>query len=147
VRPTLTAEMARVVVEDRVEAAERFRRRQEARRAASELDRYEIVTVRLAGEQDEASMRRLAERNGSPEPHAPVLVAEAEGKLLAARSLSDGRSIADPFQHTAHLSELLELRAAHLRGARSGGPRIRERLTMAAGRLSRHTAANPNGGR
>ena len=69
-RPSLTAEMARVVVEDRVEAAERFRRAQEATRATSE----------------------------------------------------------------------------HVPGARQGRPRMRERLTMAAGRLSRHTAANPHGG-
>jgi hypothetical protein len=106
------------------------------------------VTVRLAGERDRASLGRLAERDGRPEPHAPVLVAEAEGTVLAARSLSDGRSIADPFHHTAHLSELLELRAAHLRGGGAKGRRrITDRLTLAASRLSRHTAANPNGGR
>ena len=70
-RPSLTAEMARVVMEDRVEAAERFRRGQEASRAAPE----------------------------------------------------------------------------HVPGARQNRPRIGERLTMAAGRLSRHTAANPHGGR
>jgi hypothetical protein len=139
--------MARAVVADRVEAAESYRRGQEARRAPSRPDRYEVVTVRLAGEQDQALVRRLAERDGGPEPHAPVLVAEAEGKLLAALSLSDGRSLADPFQHTAHLGELLELRAAHLRGARKRGRRIGERLSMAAARLSRHTAANPHGGR
>jgi hypothetical protein len=70
-RPSLTAEMARVVVEDRVEAAERFRRGKEVSRAAPK----------------------------------------------------------------------------HVPGARHRRPRIRERLTMAAGRLSRHTAANPHGGR
>jgi hypothetical protein len=129
-RPSLTAEMARVVVADRVEAAERFRRAQDARRAASEVDRYEIVTVRLAVARDRASLRSLAERDGRPEPYPPVLVAEAEGTLLAARSLSDGHSIADPFEHTAQLSELLELRAAHLRGSgtRKGRRRITERL-------------------
>jgi hypothetical protein len=136
-RPSLTAEMADVVVQDRIEAAERFRtaerQRQTARRAASEPDRYETVTVRLAGAQDQAAVRRLAERDGRREPPAPLLVAEAEGRLLAARSLADGRSVADPFQHTAHLSELLALRSVHLHSdgfipKRAG---LRERLGIA----------------
>jgi hypothetical protein len=113
-RPSLTAEMANVVVQDRIEAAERFRQRHQARHAAAEADHYEAVTVRLARGQDQAAVRRLAQRDGRPAPPAPVLVAEAEGKLLAARSLSDGRAVADPFRHTAHLSELLALRSVHL---------------------------------
>src|SRR2546430_4776056 len=114
-RPTLEAEMARIVMEERVAAAERFRQQKEARSAASRPDGYDAATVRLAGEKDVVAVRRLAQRNGRPEPRAPVLVAEAEGRLLAARSLSDGRSVADPFRHTAHLTEPLALRSAHLR--------------------------------
>jgi hypothetical protein len=62
-RPGLTAEMARVVVQDRVEAAERYRRRKEARVAAGEQpDAFDAVIVRLAGEKDGAALRRLARR-------------------------------------------------------------------------------------
>jgi hypothetical protein len=129
-RPSLTAEMANMVVEERVAAAERYRRQKEARLAASEPDRYDAVTVRLAGEQDELALRKLAELDGSPEPRAPVLVAEAEGRVMAARSLSDGRSVADPFRHTAHLKELLALRSVHLRiGFDPKHPGIRARLS------------------
>jgi hypothetical protein len=132
-RPSLTAEMARVVVDDRIEAAERYRQREEAAHAASEPDRYEAVTVRLANGTDHAAVRRLAQRDGRPEPTGPVLVAEAEGLLLAARSLADGQTVADPFRHTAHLAELLALRSVHLRDDGAGPKRARlfERLALA----------------
>jgi hypothetical protein len=62
-RPDLTAEMARVVVEDRVEAAERYRRRKEARVAAGERpDAFDAVIVRIADEKDGAALSRLARR-------------------------------------------------------------------------------------
>jgi hypothetical protein len=132
-RPSLTEEMARVVVEDRIAAAERFRRQGEARHAASEPDGYQTVTVRLAGDRDMDTVRRLAERDGRPAPRLPLLVAEAEGTLLAARSLADGRSVADPFRHTAHLVELLAFHAEHLHvaGLRTRRLGIRERLSLA----------------
>jgi hypothetical protein len=132
-RPSLTAEMADVVVQDRIEAAERFRQRKDVRRAASEPDRYETVIVRLAGERDQGAIRTLAERDGRREPPAPLLVAEAEGRVLAVRSLADGASLADPFHHTAHLTELLALRSVHLQSEgfipkRAG---LKERLRIA----------------
>jgi hypothetical protein len=132
-RPSLTAEMANMVVEERVAAAERHRQQREARLAASEPDRYDAVTVRFATEKDALAMGRLAERDGSPEPRAPVLVAEAEGRLLAARSLADGRSVTDPFRHTAHLKELLALRSVHLQsdGFHPKRRGIRARLSLA----------------
>jgi hypothetical protein len=109
--------MTRVVIEERVEAAERFRSRKRARGAASaQADAYDAVTVRLAVEDDEAPVRRLAERDGRTMPQAPLLLAEVDGAPLAALSLLDGRTVADPFHHTAHLVELLALRSAHLRG-------------------------------
>jgi hypothetical protein len=58
-RPSLTAEMAQVVIDDRVEAAERFRRRQQARGRA--------VALRAAERHDEGSnsrRRSLRERLG-----------------------------------------------------------------------------------
>jgi hypothetical protein len=144
-RPSLTDEMARVVVDDRIAAAERFRRQKEACLAASRPDGYETVTVRLAGDRDVDAVRRLAERDGRAVPRRPLLVVEVEGTLLAARSLADGYSVADPFRHTAHLVELLALRTAHLRGEGRSPRRRRvtERLALAAGWLSRHTAASP----
>lgn len=115
-RPELTSEMARVVVDERVSAAERYRRRKEARLAAAEHpDLYPSVTVRFAGGEDRPSLERLAERDGDRIPSGELLVAEVAGTLLAARSVSNGETIADPFVHSHHLVELLALRAAHLR--------------------------------
>jgi hypothetical protein len=132
--------MARVVVEDRVEAAERFRRQKEARRASTErTDVYDTVTVRFAGENDAEALRRLAERDGGSDPRPPLLVAEVDGALLAARSLANGDSVADPFVHSAHLVELLELRSVHLRAHGDRQPRARRlwRAREAARRLAR----------
>src|SRR6266511_172712 len=102
-RPALTAEMARVVVEERVEAAERYRRQKEARVAARERpDVYDSVTVRFAGEEDQASLHRLARRDGGRVPSGTLLVADVDGALLAARSLANGDTIADPFVRSEH---------------------------------------------
>jgi hypothetical protein len=136
-RPTLTSEMARVVVEDRVEAAERYRRRKEARLAARERsDVYDTVTVRFAGEKDQAALHRLAQRDGRRVPGGTLLVADVDGALLAARSLANGGTIADPFVHSEHLVELLALRSAHLRGGGDGQP-PRRRLTGVRGLVRR----------
>jgi hypothetical protein len=125
--------MADMVVQDRIAAANRWRWQREAKRFASEPDGYEAVTVRIADQCDAAALRRLAGRDTGAELCAPILVAEAEGQMLAARSLSDGRAVADPFHHTAQLAELLALRAVHLR-ARTVKPkrsRFRRRLALA----------------
>ena len=132
-RPSLTAEMARVVVEDRIEAAARHRREEELIHPAPEPDGYESVTVRLARRRDAAALRSLSQLDGRGELTEPVLVAEVEGHLLAARSLADGASVADPFRHTAHLAEMLALRSVHLRddGAGPDRPGRLERLALA----------------
>jgi hypothetical protein len=120
-RPELTAEMAHVIVEDRIEAAKRHRRAKDARGAhTDEHEAFDSVTVRLAADNDRRALRRLAERDGRAVPRAPLLVAEVGGALLAARSIEDGTSVADPFRHTTHLAELLALRATHIKNAEDG---------------------------
>jgi hypothetical protein len=74
----------------------------------------EAVAIRLAGPADELALRRLAALDSSPTLRGPVVVAEVNGELRAARSLSDGRSIGDPFRWTAELLALLDLRARQL---------------------------------
>jgi hypothetical protein len=132
-RPSLTAEMAQVVIEDRIQAAEHYRRQEEARHSVPEPDRYEAVTVRLARDEDLAEVRRLVQLEGGHELAGPVLLAEAEGELVAARSLANGAAVADPFRHTAHLAELLALRSVHLRddGAGPKRPGLTGRLALA----------------
>jgi hypothetical protein len=43
-----------------------------------------------------------------------VIVAEVAGELWAARSLTDGRVVRDPFRPTSEAAELLALRAAYI---------------------------------
>jgi hypothetical protein len=69
------------------------------------------IKIRLADEGDSTTLLRLAALDSAPAPAGPVLVADLDGEIVAARSISSARSIADPFRPTADIRELLELRA------------------------------------
>jgi hypothetical protein len=75
------------------------------------------LTIRFATESDELAMIRLAALDSAPVPAGLLLLAEEHGDLRAAVSVTDGRTIADPFRRTAHLVEML--RAACRATARS----------------------------
>ena len=70
------------------------------------------ITIRPAYADDQVALRRLAALDSATVPPGPLLLAEVGGELRAAISLRDGRSIADPFERTVELVELLELRLA-----------------------------------
>jgi hypothetical protein len=72
------------------------------------------LTVRRASTQDAAQLLRLAALDSADMPSGDVLVAESSGRPVAALSLADGRAVADPFEHTAELVELLRLRRKQL---------------------------------
>ncbi len=67
---------------------------------------------------DGATLARLAERDSKHPLDGPVLGVEVEDRLLAAISLSTGRTIADPFIRTGELTDLLRARAAQLQRRR-----------------------------
>ena len=70
------------------------------------------ITIRPAyADDDDALMRLAALDSADTVPARPLLLAEADGELRAALSLSDGRVIADPFRRTADLVELLRTHA------------------------------------
>ncbi|MBK5115544.1 MAG: hypothetical protein JJE23_01345 [Thermoleophilia bacterium] len=75
------------------------------------------LTIRRACAADERPLIRLASRDSRPRPIGEVLVAELDGELVAARSLTDGQAIADPFRPTAAIAELVAARARALIGA------------------------------
>jgi hypothetical protein len=75
------------------------------------------VTVRVGGASDAAALRRLAVTDSAEPLGGPALLAELDGKLVAAVALAGGRTIADPFVPTAAIVELLELRLAQIRSA------------------------------
>jgi hypothetical protein len=70
------------------------------------------LTIRLARENDHASLATLAQLDSGRAPAHPVLLAEADGGVVAAVSLLDGAAVADPFRPTADVVDLLRMRAA-----------------------------------
>ena len=67
------------------------------------------ITIRLSTDADVERLRRLAELDGRRVPHGDVLVAEANGRLLAAVGV-DGAVVADPFERTAGIVRVLQTR-------------------------------------
>ena len=69
------------------------------------------ISIRPARSADKQTLWRLAALDSAAVLHGDVLVAEADNEIVAALSLADGRTIADPFRLTADLVELLRTRA------------------------------------
>jgi len=91
------------------------------------------VTIRRALPADAAALAELAVLDDAAPLEGELIVAEIEGELWAARSLREGRTIADPFRPTEEARALLALRAAHLNGRalrRATGTRNWRRLLV-----------------
>ncbi|HEY6778880.1 MAG TPA: hypothetical protein VI122_20425 [Thermoleophilaceae bacterium] len=86
--------------------------------------------IRQATDADESALSRLAELDSRRPLSAPALIGEIDGKPAAAVSLTDGRVIADPFQQTAVLTQILRMRFGALR-ASSQTPSLPDRLGAA----------------
>jgi hypothetical protein len=86
------------------------------------------VTLRLATSSDSDALQRLAELDSRKLPTGPHLVAERGGRLDAAISLSSGAVVANPFEPTAELCELLRHAASIRRRRRATRPRRRIRM-------------------
>jgi hypothetical protein len=74
------------------------------------------LTIRSAHAADAAPLARLAALDSSRVPNGELLIAELDGRLVAALSIDTGAVIADPFEHTAAIVE--SLRAQGQRRAR-----------------------------
>ena len=93
--------------------------------------------VRPSAPGDEAALARLAGLDSASPPRGPALIAEADSRVLAALPLGSGRPIADPFEPTAELVALLELRRAQIESAEhSRVRRPRGVRALLRGRLS-----------
>jgi hypothetical protein len=73
------------------------------------------VTLRLATDEDDDDLVRLAALYDRPLPSGPLLLAEVDGELQAALTLTGAQELMEPYLPTAALVELLALRAKHLR--------------------------------
>ena len=98
------------------------------------------VTVRRSASGDDSALARLAALDSGSPPRGPALIAEAGSRMLAALPLGAGRPIADPFEPTAELVALLELRRTQIESADSTSPR-RSRLRSALRRSPSHARA------
>jgi hypothetical protein len=95
------------------------------------------VTVRRSTSADDRALARLAALDSGSPPRGPALVAEADSRMLAALPIGSGRPIADPFEPTAELVALLELRRSQIESARKGSESPRRGLRgLLRGRLS-----------
>ncbi len=68
------------------------------------------ITLRYSKDGDRERIAELAELDGRPAPTGEVLLAEAEGRLVAAVGMTDGAAVADPFRPTADVVELMQMR-------------------------------------
>jgi hypothetical protein len=81
---------------------------------------YGSVEVRLAAPADETAIRRVAALDSSEVAVGPHLIAEADGRVIAALAIESGHAVADPFSWTADVVALMKMRAAQIR--RVGAP-------------------------
>jgi hypothetical protein len=86
------------------------------------------VLIRAARGSDGPALARLAALDSRALPAGDLLVAEADGELVAALAPETGERVADPFRRTADVVALLALRAQRL-GA--GRPRRARRSAFA----------------
>jgi hypothetical protein len=77
-------------------------------------DSQPTVTLRIACPDDAQVLAWLAELDEAPRLEGPVLIAEVGGCARAAVSLSDFRTIANPYEPTEALVQLLMVRVRQL---------------------------------
>jgi hypothetical protein len=75
----------------------------------------DAIAIRRATEADRFTLERLAALDSAPAPTGDVLIAVVGGEPQAAVEVASGDAVADPFRPTAHVVELLSLRAARMR--------------------------------
>jgi hypothetical protein len=98
------------------------------------------VVIREATETDRPALSRIAERDSSAIPAGEVLVAESGGEIRAAIEVDGSLAVADPFQPTAELLDLLRTRASQVRGARRRPLRILARTPVSPPSLRQRAA-------
>jgi hypothetical protein len=74
------------------------------------------IAIRHASPADTPALASLAGLADRRAPAGPVLVAEADGEIIAAIGV-DGTVVSDPFRVTLDLVELLRVRAGQLAAA------------------------------
>ena len=81
-------------------------------------DPASLLSIRPATPADADGLARLAARDTAPALTGEILLAHFDSRLVAAVSLTNGRSIADPFVPTADALAVLRFRARQERRGR-----------------------------
>ena len=71
------------------------------------------IAIRPATAADAAALAHLAALDDRALPAGPYLLAESDGRLVAATG-AGGAAVADPFEHTAEAVDLLRARSRQL---------------------------------
>ena len=122
VHPELLRELARARMEELRLDAVAHSRAAEVPRVRTDLG---SIALRLCRVGDEQALARLAALEETTVPSGQLVVAEVDGRIVAALPLAGGAPLRDPFVRTAHLLRLLELRVAQLTPANSKRARLR----------------------
>lgn len=91
------------------------------------IDSPEIL-IRSARSDDLGEITRVTGRDTGTLPAEPLLVAEVDGNIRAAVSMTDGEVVADPFHRTAELVAMLKIRASTTSVPRQPRARSRRRV-------------------
>ena len=75
------------------------------------------ITIRESRDTDIAQLWRLAQLDSAPMLEGPSVIAEYDGRAVAALSLDGARAIADPFEPTQGILALLRTWASQLRSS------------------------------
>jgi hypothetical protein len=90
------------------------------------------LTIRHATANDFPALERLAALDSHRIPSGELYVGEVDGRLLAAMSIDTGGVIADPFEHTASIVDVLRVQSRAVRPAAPQPAAVEELLPEAA---------------
>ena len=88
------------------------------------------INIRFSTEADRVAVAELAELDGHTAPQGEALLAEVDGRIVAAVGVADGVAVADPFVLTRDTLELLQLRAEQERERTLGRGPLLGRLML-----------------
>lgn len=88
------------------------------------------INIRFSTDSDRPSIAELAERDGHAAPQGEAVLAEVNGRIVAAVGVADGVAVADPFVLTSDTLDLLRLRAEQERERTLGRGPLLGRLML-----------------
>ena len=96
------------------------------------LDAAGELLIRVAGPDDRAALDALAAVDSRARLRGDALIAELDGVVVAARSLRDGRLVANPWRRTEVIGDQLRLRASSITATTGPAAPLYKRLLRLA---------------